>query len=80
MEKAFGAGAATPAATHGFPPPAPDPDGATGVIPKAIWDGPNGAMLRRVGFLPDDPADLALTPERARAHIPGVAVLPWANF
>jgi hypothetical protein len=70
MAKAFGkrgAGVATPAATSGFAPAGPDPDGVTRVIPKAIWDGPNGAMLRRYGFLPDDPANLALTPERASA-------------
>lgn len=96
LAKSFGRRAAPPAAAHGFTPAGPDPDGVTRIIPKAVWDGPNGALLRRHGFSPDDPANLALTVERMRAledeattqmnalvarvnaHIPGVAVLPWA--
>ena len=37
------------------------------IIPKAVWDGPNGAKLRQLGLSPDDPANLVLTPQRARA-------------
>ncbi len=50
-----------------YPGPQPDADGETRVIPQAMWDGPRGEMLRDLGFSPDDPNNLALTPERARA-------------
>lgn len=73
-----------------------DPVDAARVLPASAWDGPNGDTLRQAGFMPDSPANQALTPERARAmedaataqmdalvarvnaHIPGVAVIPWA--
>jgi hypothetical protein len=51
-------------APQGYLPARPDPDGETRIIPKAIWDGPHGDMLRQSGFLPDDPRNLALTSER----------------
>lgn len=54
-------------ATRRYPGARPDPDGETRNIPKAMWDGPRGDMLRELGFLPDDPNNLALTPARARA-------------
>ena len=84
------------AAAHGYAPAAADPADEGRILPKAIWDGPNGDKLRALGFLPDDPANLSLTPQRMRAmedaaadrmnalvakvnaHIPDVAVLPWA--
>ena len=68
--RAFGkrvGGAATSGPTQGYVPAGPDPDGVTRLIPKAIWDGPNGEMLQQLGFSPDDPTNLALTPDRARA-------------
>lgn len=97
--KAFGkrtAAIATPSVARGYAPAGADPDGVTRIIPKSVWDGPYGAELRRLGFLPDDPLNLALTPQRMRAmedaaidrmealvakvnaHVPGVAVVPWA--
>jgi hypothetical protein len=51
---------------QGFVPAGRDTDGETRIIPKAMWDGPDGDTLRRLGFTPDDPRNLALTPERAR--------------
>ncbi len=57
---------ANPNTPHGFVPAGPDSDGVARHIPSAIWDGPNGAMLRDLGFSPDDSTNLALTPERAR--------------
>ena len=57
----------TPTSAPAFVPAGPDPDGEIRVIPKAIWDGPNGDKLRQLGLSPDDPANLVLTPQRARA-------------
>jgi hypothetical protein len=57
----------TPSAPHGFAAAGPDQDGVTRVLPKALWDGPHGDMLRQSGMHPDDPKNLALTPDRARA-------------
>jgi hypothetical protein len=57
----------TMGARHGFVPAGPDSDGESRNIPKAMWDGPHGDMLRQLGFLPDDPKNLALTLHRARA-------------
>src|SRR3982751_2177950 len=68
--KAFGKRVVTPsspAAAPGYVPAGPDPDGEMRIIPKAVWDGPNGAKLRQLGLSPDDPANLVLTPQRARA-------------
>lgn len=50
-----------------YPGALPDPDGVTRVIPKAMWEGPQGDMLRNLGFSPDDATNMALTPEHARA-------------
>jgi hypothetical protein len=61
------AGIATPAAPPKLLQATPDTDCVTRVIPKATWDGPHGATLRKYGFSPDDTANLALTPERMRA-------------
>lgn len=61
------AGTAATAAPPKLSPAIPDADGVTRVIPKAIWDGPHGATLRRHGFSPDDTANLVLTAERMRA-------------
>ena len=84
------------AAAPGYAPVTADPGDEGRILPKAIWDGPNGDQLRALGFLPDDPANLSLTPQRMRAmedaaadrmnalvakvnaHIPDVAVIPWA--
>lgn len=68
--KAFGkrvADVSTSGAAHGYVAVGPDLDGETRIIPKTFWDGPNGEILRELGFLPDDPDNLALTPDRARA-------------
>lgn len=59
--------ASTSAMAPNYVPSGPDSDGVTRLIPKAIWDGPNGEMLRQLGLSPDDPTNLALTPQRARA-------------
>ena len=56
-------------ALQGFPAhPGPDDDGVTRLIPKEIWDSPAGALLRQVGLSPDDPANLAPTPELMQAR------------
>jgi hypothetical protein len=36
------------------PLPGADPDGVTRVLPKSLWDGPNGEFLRQLGSSPDD--------------------------
>jgi hypothetical protein len=42
----------------------PDADGVTRVFPRQIWDDPKaGALLREVGFTPDDPRNIARTAE-----------------
>jgi hypothetical protein len=67
--KAFGkreAAVVSPVAAGGYGPAGPDPDGVTRVIPKAIWDGPHGPRLRKLGFQPDDPTNFAMTTERMR--------------
>jgi hypothetical protein len=44
--------------------PTPDADGVTRVFPKDIWDDPKvGAMLRDLGFNPDDPRNIRKTAE-----------------
>ena len=70
LGKPFGkrvSGAPTSGAAHGYAPARPNPDGETRIFPQAVWDGPHGEKLRQLGFSPDDPANLALTPDRARA-------------
>lgn len=47
LAKSFGKRAVPPAPAHGYTPAGSDPDGVSRVIPKAVWDGPNGALLRR---------------------------------
>ncbi|WP_193175839.1 hypothetical protein [Oricola nitratireducens] len=47
-----GQGAAVP------PHPGPDPDGVRRVIPKEVWDGPQGEFLREIGVTPDDPSNV----------------------
>lgn len=43
----------------GIPPhPGPDDDGVSRVIPKAIWDGPQGDFLREIGMSPDDASNI----------------------
>jgi hypothetical protein len=39
----------------------PDNDGIHRAIPKVIWDGPNGKMLRELGFAPDDASNVLPT-------------------
>ena len=42
----------------------PDADGVMRVFPKEIWDDPKaGALLREVGFAPDDPRNIVRTAE-----------------
>jgi hypothetical protein len=42
----------------------PDADGVMRVFPKEIWDDPKaGALLREVGFSPDDPRNIVRTAE-----------------
>lgn len=36
----------------------PDDDGKLRAIPKAVFDGPNGAFLRSMGYSPDDPRNI----------------------
>ena len=70
LAKPFGkrvSGAPAPGPAQSFAPARPDPDGETRILPRAVWDGPHGEKLRQLGFSPDDPGNLALTPERARA-------------
>ena len=54
-------------AADSYAPVTPEPGDGRRILPKAIWDGPNGDTLRKLGFLPDDPANLSLTPQRMRA-------------
>jgi hypothetical protein len=66
----FGKRTAEPSSSsvnHAYMPADIDPDGVKRVIPKAMWDGPHGAMLRQHGLQPDDVANLALTPQRMHA-------------
>lgn len=56
----------TTVATHNSTPTRPDPDDEARLLPKAIWDGPKGDMLRELGFFPDGQSNMLLTPERAR--------------
>lgn len=52
-----------------FPPhPGPDADGASRVIPKEIWDGPQGDFLREIGASPDDASNLVPTQELIQAR------------
>ena len=48
--------------------PTPDADGVTRLIPKEIWDGPQGNFLRNIGMTPDDPSNLAPTPHLMQAR------------
>jgi hypothetical protein len=50
------------------PHPGPDDDGVARVIPKELWDGPTGALLRTAGMTPDDPGNLVLTQELFLMH------------
>jgi len=61
------AAAPNPMAVPGHASATPDPGDEGRILPKAIWDGPNGEKLRALGFLPDDPANLSFTPQRMRA-------------
>jgi hypothetical protein len=68
--KAFGkrvADVSSSGPAYNYIPVKPDQDGEMRIVPKAVWDGPNGDMLRQYGFLPDNPKNLALTPERMHA-------------
>ena len=48
--------------------PSPDRDGVTRALPKELWNGSSGDMLRQLGMSPDDESNLVLTPEKARAN------------
>lgn len=50
------------------PHPGPDADGVERVIPKEIWDGPQGDFLREIGASPDDPSNLRLTQDAVEAR------------
>lgn len=50
------------------PHPGPDSDGVERVIPKEIWDGPQGDFLREIGASPDDPSNLRLTQDAVEAR------------
>lgn len=50
------------------PHPGPDADGVSRVIPKEIWDGPQGDFLREIGASPDDASNLMPTPESVQAR------------
>ncbi|MEL6529041.1 MAG: hypothetical protein AAGK01_08320 [Pseudomonadota bacterium] len=41
-----------------MPTPVPDDDGKLRAIPKAVFDGPNGAFLKSMGMSPDDPSNI----------------------
>lgn len=47
-------------------PPSADPHGRRKVIPDEVWDGQSGAMLRELGFNPNDEINLA--PNGASIH------------
>ncbi|WP_305987127.1 hypothetical protein [Roseibium sp. MMSF_3544] len=51
-----------------IPRPSPDPDGVTRLIPKEIFSGPHGNMLRELGLGPDDPSNLVPTQESIDAE------------
>ena len=44
--------------TTTFAQTTPDTDGVFRAIPKEMWDGEHGAMLRELGFQPDDPRNM----------------------
>lgn len=44
--------------TSPFTRTAPDADGVFRAIPKDMWEGEHGAMLRELGFQPDDPSNM----------------------
>ena len=50
------------------PHPGPDADGVSRVIPKNVWDGPQGDFLREIGASPDDPHNLMPTQELIQAR------------
>jgi hypothetical protein len=41
-------------AVHSLPPPTPDADGRTRILPKAVFEGKTGDFLRALGRSPDD--------------------------
>lgn len=50
------------------PHPGPDDDGVSRVIPKEIWDGPQGDFLREIGASPDDSSNLMPTQAQVQAR------------
>ncbi len=60
----LGKGNATSFPAH----PGPDADGVKRIIPKDIWDGPQGDFLREIGVSPDDPSNLMPTQDLIQAR------------
>jgi hypothetical protein len=61
-----------PTLTH----PGPDADGIQRIMPKALWDGDSGDLLRKVGMSPDDPRNHLPTRDLLQArHDAKVAIL-----
>ncbi len=56
-------------ASQGLRHPGPDDDGVARVIPKAVWDGPQGDLLRKIGMSPDDPGNQMPTPANVQAKM-----------
>lgn len=48
--------------------PGPDDDGISRIIPKAVWDGPQGDFLRKLGRSPDDPGNMLPTQDLVQAR------------
>lgn len=69
LKKTFGkrVGGGMPPVTQTYAPTERSSDDAQRILPKALWDGPAGNVLREAGYHPDSPSNMALTPERARA-------------
>lgn len=63
QRKTFGRKATTPPVQpapvpSSMPRPVPDDDGKLRVIPKAVFDSPQGQFLRELGFGPDDACNI----------------------
>lgn len=54
------------------PHPGPDADGVLRIIPKEIFDGEMGDVLRQCGMSPDDPSNMMATPELMQARADAV--------
>lgn len=52
--------------------PGPDADGVSRIIPKEIFDGKMGDLLRQCGMSPDDPSNMMATPELMQARADAV--------